>query len=273
MTNNKKKFIIVVPGRLESKRLPNKLLLEINGKSIIKRVLEKCLEASNNKNIVFCTDEKKLIKEAEKLNIKSFITDKSCSSGSERIASIIIKLIRLANNLPDEEKEIEKDMIKNTLIVNVQGDQPFIDPYLIKKMISYCFEKENLPLLTTPIYKLKTEEIHNPNIVKTLVNRKNRAIYFSRSAIPHVRGVKKENWHKHHTYYGHVGIYAYRADMLLNWFSLGFSDLENSEKLEQLKLIDSGYYYDTFLVEENHISIDTEKQYLEAIEFYNKINT
>lgn len=273
MNNSKKKFIIAVPGRLQSKRLPNKLLLEINGKSIITRVLEKCLKASNRNNIVFCTDDKKLILEADKLNIKSFITNKSCSSGSERIASIVKELVRIANNLPDEVKEIESNMIKNTLIVNVQGDQPFIDPNVIKKMIKYCFEKDNLPLLTTPIYKLNNKEIHDPNIVKTLINKKNKAIYFSRSAIPHLRGVKKEDWYKYYSYYGHVGIYGYRADILLNWFSLGSSDLEESEKLEQLKLIDSGYYYDTFLVEENNISIDTKKQYLEAIDhFKNTIN-
>ena len=92
----------------------------------------------------------------------------------------------------------------------------------------------------------------------------NQAIYFSRSAIPHVRGVDEEDWHKHNTYYGHVGIYGYRADILLNWFKLSQSNLENCEKLEQLRLIDSGYKYETFLTDGQFLSIDTEKQYLEA---------
>ena len=82
--------------------------------------------------------------------------------------------------------------------------------------------------------------------------------------IPHLRGVDKKDWHKFHTYYGHVGIYGYRADLLLNWFNMGGSNLERCEKLEQLKLVDSGYRFETFLTDKNHISIDTEEQFLEA---------
>ena len=131
-------------------------------------------------------------------------------------------------------------------------------------MIDFCFKNKNIPLLTTPIYKLSKKDIHNPNVVKTLLNNKNQAIYFSRSAIPHIRGIDEKNWHKYNTYYGHVGIYGYRADILLNWFKFGKSNLENCEKLEQLRLIDSGYSYETFLTEGQHLSIDTEKQYFEA---------
>ena len=135
---------------------------------------------------------------------------------------------------------------------------------VLKKMIDFCFKNNNIPSLTTPIYKLDQKDIHNPNVVKTLINKKYQAIYFSRSAIPHVRGVNKEDWHKHNTYYGHVGIYGYRADILLNWFKLSQSNLENCEKLEQLRLIDSGYKYETFLTNGQYLSIDTEEQYLEA---------
>ena len=148
--------------------------------------------------------------------------------------------------------------------MNVQGDQPFLDPLVLKNMVDFCFSSNNIPLLTTPIYKLEGKEIHNPNVVKTLINKKNQAIYFSRSAIPHIRGVDPEDWHKHNTYYGHVGIYGYRADILLKWFDLDSSYLENCEKLEQLKLIDSGYKYETFLTNSHCLSIDTEKQFLEA---------
>ena len=140
-------------------------------------------------------------------------------------------------------------------------------------MIDYCFKKKNIPLLTTPIYELDNKGIHNPNVVKTLLNNKKQAIYFSRSAIPHVRGVDKKEWHKNHTYYGHIGIYGYRADLLLKWFDLGGSILEKCEKLEQLRFIDNGYIYETFLTKENnHISIDTKEQFFEAIERINKTN-
>ncbi len=264
MTEIRKNFIIAIPGRLESSRLPNKLLLKLGGKSIITRVLENCLKAFDRNKIIFCTDSEILSHKAKELNIESIITKKECQSGSERIASICKQLIKSANGINNKDNYLEEKIVKNTLIVNVQGDQPFLDPLLLKNMIDFCFSRNNIPLLTTPIYKLDKKEIHNPNVVKTLINKKNQAIYFSRSAIPHVRGVDEEDWHKHNTYYGHVGIYGYRADILLKWFNLDSSNLENCEKLEQLKLIDSGYKYETFLTNLHSISIDTKKQFLEA---------
>ena len=264
MTEIKKNFIIAIPGRLESSRLPNKLLLELGGKSIITRVLENCLKAFDRNKIIFCTDSDTLSHKAKELKIDSIITKKGCQSGSERIATISELLIKRANGINDRDNYLEEKIVKNTLIVNVQGDQPFLDPILLKNMVDFCFSSNTIPLLTTPIYKLERKEIHNPNVVKTLINKKNQAIYFSRSAIPYVRGVDEEDWHKQNTYYGHVGIYGYRADILLKWFDLDSSNLENCEKLEQLKLIDSGYKYETFLTNSHCLSIDTEKQFLEA---------
>ncbi len=267
MINSEKNFIIVVPGRLESSRLSNKLLLEIDGKAIITRVLERCIEAVGKEKIVFCTDEQLLSLKADELKIRSIMTKKECQSGTERIASINSQLVKIANNIKEEEF-INEDIFKNTLIVNVQGDQPFIDSNLIIQMIDFCFNCEKIPLLTTPIYKLKAKDINNPNVVKTLINKKKQAIYFSRSPIPHVRGVNTNDWFKYHTYYGHVGIYGYRADVLSNWLDLDSSDLENNEKLEQLRYVDNGYYYETFLTKENHISIDTKEQFIEVKKWY-----
>ena len=264
MSDIKKNFIIAIPGRLESSRLPNKLLLKLEGKSIITRVFENCLKAFNKNKIIFCTDSKTLSFKAKKLKIDSIITNKECQSGSERIASVCEQLIKRANGINNNDNYIEEKIVKNTLIVNVQGDQPFLDPLIVKNMIDFCFSRKTIPLLTTPIYKLDQKDIHNPNVVKTLINKRNQAIYFSRSAIPHIRGVDQEDWHKHNTYYGHVGIYGYRADILLKWFDLDSSNLESCEKLEQLKLIDAGYKYETFLTNGYSISIDTEEQFLEA---------
>tara|TARA_B100000212_G_scaffold207834_1_gene156880 strand:+ start:3143 stop:3955 length:813 start_codon:yes stop_codon:yes gene_type:complete len=264
MTKVKKSFIIAIPGRLESSRLPNKLLLELGGKSIITRVLENCLEAFNREKIIFCTDNEILSQKAKELKIDSIMTKKECKSGSERIASISKQLIKRANGIKDEIDILGEELIKNTLIINVQGDQPFLDSRILQEMIDFCFKNKTIPALTTPIYKLDNKSIHNPNVVKTLLNNKNQAIYFSRSPLPHIRGVNENDWHNFNTYYGHVGIYGYRADILLNWFKLEYSNLEDCEKLEQLRLIDSGYKYETFLTNCDHMSIDTEKQFLEA---------
>ena len=100
--------------------------------------------------------------------VNSIMTKKDCKSGSERIASICEQLIKRANGINANEDFLEENIIKNTLILNVQGDQPFLDPLLLKKMIDFCFKNKNIPFLTTPIYKLDNKNIHNPNVVKTL---------------------------------------------------------------------------------------------------------
>ena len=264
MIDVKKNFIIAIPGRLESSRLPNKLLLEIGGKSIITRVLENCIKAFQRKKIIFCTDSKTLSYKAEELGILSIITEKECQSGSERIASICKELIKKAHDINTNEDITDENIIKNTLVVNIQGDQPFLDPILLKEMINFCFKKKNIPLLTTPIYKLDHKEIHNPNVVKTLLNKQNQAIYFSRSAIPHIRGIPHKEWYKFYNYWGHVGIYGYRASVLSKWFNIPHSNLESLEKLEQLKLIEAGYNFLTFKIDGTSLSVDTEYQLEEA---------
>ena len=124
-----------------------------------------------------------------------------------------------------------------------------------------CFQ------VITPIYKLKKEDIHNPNVVKTLISNEGKALYFSRSAIPHVRGIPPSSWHKYNSYWGHVGVYGYKASILSKWDSIPDSKLEKLESLVQLKLIDSGFEIDTFKTDSYTISVDTEEQLEEARAF------
>ena len=156
-----------------------------------------------------------------------------------------------------------REIFKNTLVINVQGDQPFLDPKLLTEMINFCFKNKNIPLLTTLIYNL-IKNIHNPNVVKTLLNNRKQAIYFSRSATLHIRGVDEKYWHKFTSYIMDMLVFMDIEEIYFDWFKLGESKLEECEKLEQLRLIDSGYKYETFLTDGNHISIDTKKQFLEA---------
>ena len=257
-----KKAIIVIPARLESKRLPNKLLENLDGKTIIQRVIEQCLKSFKRNQIILCTDSQELFLIAENLGIKAIITSSKCKSGSERIASVIDELVNIAWHKKDSQNNslYEIDKKESTLIINVQGDQPFLDPNVLKEMKDYCFNSNKLPKLVTPIYKLKKEQIHNPAVVKTLINQNKKAIYFSRSAIPYVRDQKKEDWHLHNIYWGHVGIYGYRADILSNWNNYPISNLEKSENLEQLRIIDAGIEISTFQVEGDFLSIDTMDQ-------------
>jgi len=259
--NSLEHILIVIPARLNSTRLPYKVLADIGGKTMLHRVLEQCKKAIDPSKIVLCTDNKKCSLIAKKLGIKALLTSESCASGTDRIASVLDNLLEI---LLREYKNKYFDNIielkKRTLIINVQGDQPFLDPKVIKEMCCSFYSHSETPEVVTPIFKLKKEEIHNPSIVKVLINQNFEAIYFSRSALPHVRDVGKDNWHLNYRYWGHVGIYGYRGDILSKWEKLPKSRLEQMEKLEQLRLIDAGIKVTTFKVEGDFLSIDTQNQ-------------
>lgn len=259
-----KKVLIVVPVRLNSSRLPNKVIADIGGKPMLTRVLEQCKKALKKNNIILCTDSDVLVDIAKNLGIKSLVTKKNCKSGSERISSVYKDLLGIAwstDFLGDEQNHNNfEEKKKQTLIINVQGDQPFLDPKVIQEMIDVCFKKEQIPDVITPIYKLNKSEIHNPAVVKTLLNQNMQAIYFSRSALPYIRDERKEDWHLHYNYWGHVGIYGFRGDIISKWNQFPNSKLEKLENLEQLRLVDAGVKIDTFKVNGKFLSIDTKEQ-------------
>ena len=209
------KFIISIPARLESSRLPNKVLEDIEGKPMLLRVLEQCSKKIDKSKIVLCTDNDKIISLVQKQWNYDFIkTSKDCTSGSERIASVVEQLVKKAWFLSDQDyTDISDEIYKKTLVINVQGDQPFLNPDVIDTMINKCMSMDSIPDVITPIYKLSKNNIHNPAVVKTLISNNDKIIYFSRSALPHIREAAIEDWHKHTDYWGHVGIYGYRADV------------------------------------------------------------
>ncbi len=269
--NKIQKTIIAVPARLDSSRLPKKVLQDINGKTMLQRVLEQCKKVKIPSEIFLCTDSKKLSEIAENIGVKVYLTERDCKSGSERIASVIPELVKSSwegfnqNNYLEEDNKLEQ-----TLVINVQADQPFLDPNIIKEMHHFFLSQDITPEVVTPIYKLNKKDIHNSSVVKTLINKNGEAIYFSRSALPYIRDVEKKDWYKQYNYLGHVGIYGYRADILHKWFNYPFSNLEKSEKLEQLRLIDSGVKINTFEVEGDFLSIDTTEDLLEARKWLKK---
>jgi 3-deoxy-manno-octulosonate cytidylyltransferase (CMP-KDO synthetase) len=148
-------------------------------------------------------------------------------------------------------------------VINVQGDQPLLDPGIIQAMVAQFVALERPPVLT-PVYPLAADKLHDPNVVKVLRAGDGRAITFSRSALPHLRGVPPEQWADHTTYWGHVGLYGYRADVLAGWMALPVSPLEDLEKLEQLRLIDAGIPLLTFVVDQDCLSVDTPEQLEQA---------
>ena len=251
------KCVVAVPARLQSSRLPNKVLADIGGKPMIQRVLERCRESTAVDTVVLCTDSQELQQRASAWGFPVLMTAESCSSGSDRIASVADALMTLAwgDITPAAEQ---------TAVINVQGDQPFIDPHVIDAMAAEFRRLHPVPSVVTPVYGLKPETVHNPNVVKTLLSHDGRALYFSRSAIPHVRDVDPSEWHRHTTYWGHVGMYGFRGDVLAGWNRLPASPLEDLERLEQLRLIEAGLTIATFEVQGTSLSVDTAEQLEQA---------
>jgi 3-deoxy-manno-octulosonate cytidylyltransferase (CMP-KDO synthetase) len=251
------KCVVAVPARLQSSRLPNKVLADIGGKPMIQRVLERCRESTAVDTVVLCTDSQELQQRASDWGFPVLMTAESCSSGSDRIASVADALMTLAwgDITPAAEQ---------TAVINVQGDQPFIDPQVIDAMAAEFRRLDPVPSVVTPVYGLKPETVHNPNVVKTLLSHDGRALYFSRSAIPHVRDVDPSDWHRHTTYWGHVGMYGFRGDVLAGWNRLPASPLEDLERLEQLRLIEAGLTIATFEVQGTSLSVDTAEQLEQA---------
>ena len=249
--------VVAVPARLQSSRLPNKVLADIGGKPMIQRVLERCRESTAVDTVVLCTDSQELQQRASAWGFPVLMTAESCSSGSDRIASVADALMALAwgDTTPVAEQ---------TAVINVQGDQPFIDPLVIDAMAAEFRRLDPVPSVVTPVYGLKPETVHNPNVVKTLLSHDGRALYFSRSAIPHVRDVDPSEWHRHTTYWGHVGMYGFRGDVLAGWNRLPASPLEDLERLEQLRLIEAGLTIATFEVQGTSLSVDTAEQLEQA---------
>lgn len=246
--------IVAVPARFDSSRLPGKVMADIGGKPMLQWVLERSAQANTPVAVLLCTDSPDLVAAASGWGYDSILTSPACQSGSERIASVADQLL-LHCGKSDPTK---------TLIINVQGDQPFIDPVVIDAMATEFDRRSPTPEVLTPIYRLSAEKVHNPNVVKTLLAADGRALYFSRSAVPHVRDVDPAHWSKHTTYWGHVGLYGYRADVLQRWYSLPHSPLEHTEKLEQLRLIEAGVGISTFSVEGESLSVDTAEQLEQA---------
>lgn len=254
--------IIAVPGRLESKRLPGKLLENIGESPMFIHVLNRCAQAIGRSNVVFCSDSEELISIAVEHEYQAVISPRDCNSGTDRISRVIPSFISGTYN----------DLIpQQTLVLNVQADQPFIDPEIILSLINR-FEELGRPEVITPIYRLSREEIQDPNIVKVVTSVNDRALYFSRSSIPFNRDLPEEDWASETEYWGHVGIYGFRLDVLTSWPSLPKSILEEIEHLEQLRFLEAGGEIAVMRTTKQCSSIDTFGQLEEARTSYHQLS-
>lgn len=242
--------VIAVPARLASSRLPGKVLAPIAGRPMLRHVLERCRLARGGPPVVVCTDSDQIAAAVQGWDFPVLMTPAHCSSGSERLATVTAALLALAGGAGPER----------TLVINVQADQPLLDPAILEAMVERFAAAAGGRRVLTPVYRLGPEQLHDPAVVKVLRAGDGRALTFSRSALPHVRDVDPLHWHQHATYWGHVGIYGYRGDVLASWDALPPSPLEALEKLEQLRLLEAGVPIHTFAVAGDCLSVDTPDQ-------------
>jgi 3-deoxy-manno-octulosonate cytidylyltransferase (CMP-KDO synthetase) len=243
------KVLGVIPARYKSTRLPGKPLIKIDGISIIERVYKRALKANKLDDVLVATDDVRIFDEVERFGGKVIMTSSKHQSGSDRIA------------------EAAKDL-KFDIIVNIQGDEPFISPSNINKIVAPFSKIPDLNVSTLAIRFKDIYEIMDINKVKVVLDKNNYALYFSRSIIPFNRNEALAELNLKKTkYYKHIGLYAYKKKFLLGFSKMRTSELEKSEKLEQLRILENGVKMKVVLTEIDSHSVDT-LQDLEKIKSY-----
>ena len=228
-----KQTAIIIPARYESSRLRGKPLIEVGGKPIIQWVFEKAVQAQLADRVIIATDNEKIYETSLMFGAEAEMTLDTHNSGSYRIAEVAERHPEIA------------------YIVNLQGDEPMINPETIDTVIRLLKEDDEADI-STLVREVKEEnEINNPNLVKCVFNNLCYAMYFSRSKIPYERNVG------HSKFYGHLGIYGYKREALFNMTGGNQTSLELSESLEQLRALQMGMKIKVSVVEDKPIGIDT----------------
>lgn len=236
------KTIGVIPARMASTRFPGKVLANIGGKPMIQWVWEKAKKAKKLGDVLIACDHPSVFAAAKKFGANAVMTDPKHPSGSDRIAEAV-------GRVPCD------------IIVNIQGDEPFIDPATINDLASLLQGDGDVHMGTVIKPIVSDEEFVNPNVVKCVVDEAGFALYFSRSPIPYLR----DKTSKKPSRYKHLGLYAYRKDFLLQYKDWPRSSLEAVEQLEQLRVLERGYRIKTTVTHDESIAIDTPDDLTKAL--------
>lgn len=242
------KFIAIIPARYASTRFPGKPLADMGGKPMIQRVYEQVKRAVHD--VWVATDDSRIFETVQSFGGKAVMTSTEHRSGTDRIQEAYSKI--------GEDFDV---------VINVQGDEPFIQPEQIESL-KECFDSKDVELATL-VKPFKKEDgfdiLFNPNSPKVVINKKNEAIYFSRSIVPYIRDSHHTEWLDKHIFYKHIGMYAYRVDVLKEITQLPQSSLEKAESLEQLRWIENGYRIRVGYTDVETIGIDTPEDMERAI--------
>ncbi len=242
------KFIGIIPARYASTRFPGKPLAEMKGKYMIQRVYEQARKVLDH--VCVATDDERIYEAVKSFGGQVVMTSTEHRSGTDRCFEAYT---RLGGN--------------EDVIINIQGDEPFIKPEQIEAL-TQCFSTPGTQIATLvrPFEAAEGyEALANPNSPKVVLNDCHEALYFSRSVIPYLRGADTQEWGERHTYYKHIGMYGYRADVLAEVTRLPQSSLELAESLEQLRWLQNGYTIKVGITTQETIGIDTPEDLEKAL--------
>lgn len=246
------KKVIVIPARIDSSRLPKKVLLDLKGKTVIQRVYEQCLKVVNIDAVYIATDSNEIKEVCNSFTGDVIITKSTHQSGTDRIGEAVA-------------------LIDCDIVINVQGDEPFIDPTLIEELVN-SFENLEISMSSAMSKIDDVNDLQNSNVVKVTVDNQNNALYFSRSLIPFPRDHKELLMSNKELeifpVYRHIGIYGYRKEFLLDYIKMNQSYLEKVEKLEQLRALENGFKIKMIEAKHSLSGIDTQEDYEEALKKY-----
>jgi len=244
------KVVGIIPARYASTRFPGKPLVKIAGKTMIERVYTQSKKALEH--VFVATDDERIFKEVIRFGGQVVMTRKDHPSGTDRLA----EAIDIINSAQTETFDI---------VVNIQGDEPFIYPEQILSVVA-CFKQSKTEIATLVKPIINTEDIFNENKPKVLINKKKEALAFSRSPIPFFRGKPQNEWVNSHRYFKHIGLYAYKTEVLKKIAALKPSPIEMAESLEQMRWLENGYKIRVEETEFESIGIDTKKDLKKAID-------
>jgi len=245
-----KSVVCVIPARFASTRLPAKPLLDICGAPLIQRVYERANLSGIFSEVIVATDDERIHKIVCVFGGKAVMTSSKHNSGTDRIAEAVKSVQQSQEILNQVQNDYD-------IIVNIQGDEPLFCTESVKEMINSMISDNSIEMATLRFPLIKKEEINNSNIVKVVVSNIGNALYFSRSPIPYIRDEQDRERQLHKTYWKHIGIYAYRRDVLFKFVSLETSFLERTEKLEQLRALENGISIRVFEAKKDSIGVDT----------------
>ncbi|MDD2299849.1 MAG: 3-deoxy-manno-octulosonate cytidylyltransferase [Fermentimonas sp.] len=240
----------IIPARYASSRFPGKPLADMGGKPMIRRVYEQVQKVLPD--LYVATDDMRIFEAVQSFQGNVVMTSQNHRSGTDRCREAITKI--------DKTYDV---------VLNIQGDEPFILPSQINSIIS-CFTDPEVEIATLvkPFEATDSfEKLFNPLSPKVVINKNNEAIYFSRSVIPYIRDVQHDEWLSKHQYFKHIGVYGYRTDILEQITQLSPSELEKAESLEQLRWIENGFRIKVAITNYETISIDTPEDLKRALEY------